>query len=301
MDWRSSKAYHSLLYSFLSPSKPDSVPKWIDWDQRLGEPLESAISKLLDAGALLVVEDAWSRIAHRHNAKELKQLCRENGLKVSGPKETLIDRLASIDPTGQRFGYTGRLLKCSPEAAEIARAWLDDAKAESRRKIEEGEYPPLRERAMRWARDYAGDLIGREWTNGELRDNPYAEIQITEPVRDMVRKLTVIALGEGMSVGQFASELMKNHDFSREQAVMISWTEMAFADTRGTLQGWKNSDGTVIGKKWNANPGCCPLCQALHGVRVKLRENFPGGAFGPPRHPQCRCSLLSVFKGEEIP
>ena len=130
-NWRSSEGYQRLLYSFVSPSTPTDLPRWVDWDNVLGEPVDTAIQKLRDEDALLVADDARSRLAYRRGAKELKQLCKENGLKVSGTKEEMIERLALIDATGRVLGYPGELLKCAPEAAALAWAWRNATRAES--------------------------------------------------------------------------------------------------------------------------------------------------------------------------
>jgi hypothetical protein len=53
---------------------------------------------------------------------ELKEMCRERGLRVSGTKQQMAERLASTDPAGVALGYSGELLKCSREAEEIANA-----------------------------------------------------------------------------------------------------------------------------------------------------------------------------------
>ena len=131
VNWRSSEGYQRLLYSFVSPSTPTDVPRWVDWDNLLGEPVDTAIRRLRDEGALLVADDSRSRLAYNRGAKDLKQLCKENGLKVSGTKEEMIERLALIDTTGRVLGYPGELLKCAPEAAALAWAWRDATRAES--------------------------------------------------------------------------------------------------------------------------------------------------------------------------
>ena len=131
VNWRSSEGYQRLLYSFLFPSTPGNIPSWVDWYNILGEPLDAAIQRLRDEGALLVADDPRSRLSYNRGAKELKQLCKENGLKVSGTKEEMVERLVLVDTTGQVLGYPGELLKCSAEAATLACAWRDAARAEA--------------------------------------------------------------------------------------------------------------------------------------------------------------------------
>ena len=122
IDWRTSEGYQRLLLSFTFPNTSEGVPKGVDWDGILGEKLDLAIQRLKKDGALLQVNDPESRILHNRGANELKRMCREHGLKVSGTKEQMAERLAGIDPTGSVLGYPGEMLKCSQEAEQIANA-----------------------------------------------------------------------------------------------------------------------------------------------------------------------------------
>jgi hypothetical protein len=110
------------LLSFTFPNSGEDVPKCADWGGLLGELLDSAIQRLKRDGALLPVNEPIWRILHRRGANELKRMCREHGLKVSGTKEQMAERLVSIDPSGLVLGYPGEMLKCSPEAEQIANA-----------------------------------------------------------------------------------------------------------------------------------------------------------------------------------
>ena len=122
IDWRASEGHQRLLLSFTFPNTAEDVPKWVDWPELLGESLDSAIQRLKTDGALLPVDEPVWRILHRRGANELKRMCREHGLKVSGTKEQMAERLVTIDPSGLVLGYSGEMLKCSPEAEQIANA-----------------------------------------------------------------------------------------------------------------------------------------------------------------------------------
>lgn len=122
IDWRSSEGHQRLLINFLSPNSADNMPKWIVWDDLLGESVNAAVDRLKSDGALLVIDDPKIRILHSRGAKDLKDLCVQNGLKSSGTKIQMAERLAGADPTGKRLGYGGELLQCSSEAEQIANA-----------------------------------------------------------------------------------------------------------------------------------------------------------------------------------
>lgn len=48
-------------------------------------------------------------------------------------------------------------------------------------------------------------------------------------------------------------------------------------------------------KQWvtGGDERTCPLCGALNGKVVRIDEEFAPGVLAPPRHPQCRCALVS--------
>ncbi len=122
IDWRRSEGHQRLLLNFIFPSSADSAAKWVDWTEVLGEPLEAAVDRLKADGALVQVDEPKWRIQHKRGAQELKKMCEENGLKTSGSKEQMAERLANVDGLVLRMGFAGEMLKCSAEAAEIAEA-----------------------------------------------------------------------------------------------------------------------------------------------------------------------------------
>jgi hypothetical protein len=122
MDWRTSEGHQRILLCFTYPSTPEIVPRWVDWDGLLGESISSAIQKLKAEGALLPADEPAPRILHSRGANELRKMCRERGLKVSGTKEQMAERLAGIDPSGLVPGSSGEMLKCSPDAERVANA-----------------------------------------------------------------------------------------------------------------------------------------------------------------------------------
>lgn len=101
-------------------------------------------------------------------------------------------------------------------------------------------------------------------------------------------------------------------ELSTSRADMIARTEVIQASTNAQLRGWEQS-GVVEGKEWITTDSdrTCPLCQAMDGKKIGLRENFfelgdtlEAGkeriefAFrpvnGPALHPNCRCTLGAI-------
>lgn len=186
-------------------------------------------------------------------------------------------------------------------------AWDDDARAEVRTLIEAlateyaedavhhvGEYladaemeailTQANERAVAWAEDRVGNMI----------------TDVSAATRDAVNELNAAAIEHGWTNDEFAAQLSDVFGFSDERAEMIARTETAFAETAGTLEGYKAS-GVVEGKEWSADGEACEDCLPLDGVVVGLDEDFPDdGGDGPPLHPNCMCSVAPVVSEEAL-
>ena len=117
--WRDSEGHQQLLLYFASPNAVANLPRSYDWDEILGESVDSAVRRLIRDGALHNAHDVKWRIFYRRGVADLKELCRSHGLKLSGTKEQLAERLAGIDPTGELFGSREALFVCSDEALQF--------------------------------------------------------------------------------------------------------------------------------------------------------------------------------------
>lgn len=125
-------------------------------------------------------------------------------------------------------------------------------------------------------------------------------------------------LSEAVVQGYSATETAKNIKSVFVQAnsvrsLIIARTEVIKASNRGTLSAYKQS-GVVVGKEWFTalDERVCPMCNPLHEKVVSLDKDFftkgetQVGADGkdyvvdyenvgtPPRHPNCRCTLIPV-------
>lgn len=84
----------------------------------------------------------------------------------------------------------------------------------------------------------------------------------------------------------------------RRRALRIARTETASAFNYGQLETMRQAvrEGLVseVYKVWwtARDERVCLACGPLHGRRVRLEEPFPNGAYAPPLHPMCRCTVL---------
>ncbi len=119
------------------------------WDGPLGEPAGAAIQRFIALGWLVPVTLA-AKISTRFKAADLKLLLKERGLRVSGRKDELIDRLITADQTGMT-ALVGemKVYECSAEARSLAEEYKL-AQAEKRATTEDRALNQLR------AHDFAG-------------------------------------------------------------------------------------------------------------------------------------------------
>lgn len=120
--------------------------------------------------------------------------------------------------------------------------------------------------------------------------------RITETTRNDIRALIGMQAAEGWSIEQLAKELMKaGVTASTVRATMIARTETAAAYSRGSLLAYELS-GVVDSVEWMAtiDDRTCEDCKALNGTITKLGKAFSDGTQFPPRHPNCRCTLIPI-------
>lgn len=154
------------------------------------------------------------------------------------------------------------------------------------------------ENVTAWARQRSAEMVGmRRTTEGELIANPNARWRIDESTREALRSVTAEALEGGWSAAELQAAVEESAAFSATRAEMVARTELAHADMAGAMEGYRAS-GQVTGKRWSTSEDdkVSDECQECADVGViGLDELFPGGVEAPPRHPNCRCTVLPVL------
>lgn len=118
-DWRLSEAHLQLLSRFLLAQRVENVAQPY-LEDALGEKPDAAIKRFMAEG-MLVPASLQNRLLATYGTAELKALLRERGLKVSGTKDSLIERLTSADPQGMAAKVAKlNIYECSPEARTMA-------------------------------------------------------------------------------------------------------------------------------------------------------------------------------------
>ena len=150
--------------------------------------------------------------------------------------------------------------------------------------------------AREFAQDRAAELVGMKWVDGELIENPNAKWAISDSTRDMIRRAVEDAFAGETKISDLADTIADSGAFSDSRADMIAKTEVARAQSEGTLAAWKQT-GAVLARKWvlsSIHP-CCDECDENAAAgSVPIDEPFPSGDHTVPAHPNCICAVVAT-------
>lgn len=146
--------------------------------------------------------------------------------------------------------------------------------------------------AQDYARARGAELVGMKWVNGELVQNPNADMAITDSTRNMLREILTDAFKREVPMNELASRIQTAGVFSEERAKFIAETEIKFAQSRGNLQAWIRSK-IVKSVKWLLSSLHTDMdeCDENHEAgAIEIGKAFPSGDPAPPAHPRCQCT-----------
>ncbi len=154
--------------------------------------------------------------------------------------------------------------------------------------------------AAEWASARAAELVGMRYdADGELVENPDAELAISTDVRGAVRQAIADAIANGSSAAELSRSIQSLYDFSADRATTIARTEIIRANNQGHLAAFRES-GVVRLKEWSTaeDEEVCPVCEANEDEGpIALGEDFESGDDAAPAHPECRCTIVAVVDG----
>lgn len=121
-NWANSQPHLALLKRFLSAREAkDGFPDF--WAPAFGESPTRVIDEMVAHGALEPLP-LLEKIEICHTVAELKKILSTRGLKVSGKKAELAQRLLEADPKGIEKLFTHRMiLQCTPAASHAVSRW----------------------------------------------------------------------------------------------------------------------------------------------------------------------------------
>lgn len=102
---------------------------------------------------------------------------------------------------------------------------------------------------------------------------------------------------KGLSADEIADNLVEDVGLEENRAITIARTEVVRAHAEGTLDAFEELGVSAVGVEveWTTAANACKACQAL--AKVVIPVEAAHGLL--PRHPNCRCSWLPAFGGEE--
>lgn len=120
--------------------------------------------------------------------------------------------------------------------------------------------------------------------------------------QDKLIDLIKNGIEQGLSVPDITSGIRDTfNDFSKMQTDRIVRTEVLRTSNLAAVDAWEQS-GEVVGKQWLTSPGADAECAVYEGKIVSLKGNFYSTSEfadgDPPIHPNCRCTILPILKGE---
>lgn len=154
LDWRTSPAHLDLLSKFSNGRDIVQVMDWQYLKDTLSEPVKLVIDRFIAEDALIpcTLQESLDRIM---TAGDIKELLRERGLRLSGNKADLVDRLIQADRlAAEEIASKRRFMKCSPESAELL-AVFEEKRKTAQAEAKENAYRFLMKRNVKEAyREY---------------------------------------------------------------------------------------------------------------------------------------------------
>lgn len=257
------------------------------------------------AGSIAKAKHATVRVpiparAAKHSAASERQIARVAQAALTASKQRVLARLRAKHAKAESDAEAR--LRAFVEALKSGDVELDDAARKKLRDLLANVAAERSTTSVDTLAKYIGDAdLAAALTQANEHSVAWAEqrisnliTRVSDTTRKAVNEYTAAAISNGWSVDQLASELDKAWEFGADRARTIARTEMAEAETAGTLAGF-DASGVVQGKGWSADELACDECADLNGVEVPLDEDFPDeGGDGPPLHPVCRCVLYAV-------
>jgi len=157
--------------------------------------------------------------------------------------------------------------------------------------------------AVAWARDRAAELVGKRiLPNGDIIDNPRAEMAITGSTRDMIRNAVAEGLEQNTGIDAIV-EKIESLAFSPERADLIAEVEVGNANSNAALIGFKGAreGGVKVKKAWSTaqDEKVEEECRKNEEAgAIDLDDVFPSGHAAPLCHPRCRCALIPVVEDD---
>lgn len=304
-------AYLLLLTKFRQPQALENFSQSDSWSIALGERPEKVVKDFLNKG-MLVQTDLRSHLAYKFNTTELKAMLKKRGLRVSGRKDDLMQRLIEADKEGMSKAVAGiTVLHCSEQGREASEQYLADRKKD-RDKAGERVLEYLKEHKFKEASYVVSSFeaaqvfqrgIGIDWKNHD----PNRDIEILNTIFGIKPKIldklndsemVVLRRAAGMMYLWGANEAREwlPTDFQTRLSVDSDAAARMFvfyASQRVKLNNYRQS-GVVKHVEILAEQDPCDDCKKISKTRYKLDEvpELPNESCTSEKG--CRCTLIPI-------
>lgn len=228
VEWRNNEIHLMLLQRFLDLGTLESgVPS--HWESELGEPPIVTVQRFIQMG-LLTAASLARTVEYRHSAAELKTLAKERGLKVSGRKDELAQRLVDTDSTGMEILVREKpVFTCSQEARAVVEQYMS-AKSDAL------DLALNEVRSSLAARDFATAIVtARTYQSKQIVILPPNPLLLTEPTKSLDEEVaylkTVFSLRPKILQGlnsedreSLAAAIVLGHLFNKSPANFVPST-----------------------------------------------------------------------------
>lgn len=312
-DWRKSQAHLLLLSKFLAPAQSDFISNPDEWQTVLGEDIQKAVKRFLQEG-FLIEADLAGKLDARLKVTELKDLLKQRGLKVSGRKSDLIQRLIDHDQQGMEHIIRGiRVLICSDEGRRIAEDYRAQEDAE-RQEAENQVWQLLQSGKLRSACEKMAEYEAKQvfprgldidWKN-YTPDQDEAMLRIifskTPKILSGVSltKLDTLRMAAAMSMLWGTSSVRRwlPPDFTSDVTMDAEAAARMFEFYAHSLTAIAEYKASNVVKQVQvlSVSDCCPECKKINGRRFDLNKAIELPYEHCTHRMGCRCTWIAVMR-----
>jgi hypothetical protein len=316
-NWKKSNAHLELLKKFEEQYSPEDIYRsevWCNqWKDVLGEHPQKAIKRFTDEG-ILVEADLPRLLRYKFLVKELKEMCQQRGLPVSGKKDDLISRLIQADEKGMQQLVKGlKLLCCTEKGLPIVQEYISYRK-EERRIADDIVLDALKKKEFRSAAqtmiDYEANQvfsrgIGIDWKHqktsryvDELGEIFICKPKILDSVPNEKMELLRIMAGFAYLWGKSESRLFKDIEqiHSRLDNVVAARMIEFYIISKRNIAEYRETKGIIKFVKVLVAEDACEHCKKQSNKKYKLAGDIPELPDHKCTHEMgCRCSYIAEF------
>lgn len=320
-DWKKSKAHYELLSKFIKCESFDKLTQddyWASaWKEVLKESPQKAIERFIKDGYLETAK-LPEALDYLYKATELKAFCSERGLKVSGRKAELIERLIAADKENmtQKIGKA-RLYCCSDVGRVIAEEYITKKRTD-KENAQSITIDALKKkdflRAAKSMIDYEAQQVfqrgmGINWKNVDASEytRGLTTLFTSSPriLSDVsIENLEHIRQAAGFNYlwGQRNLDLISGFSDFSTRFDNDSCVDMmtSYVLNQATLTDYKNESDIISGVEiLTCNDDfVCPECKKIASKKYKISGVIPELPYpGCTSEHGCRCTYTAIVKG----